>query len=446
MTEWSDEAVDEAVRDWAEGRAAPASGDGAAFVDAVWARRAQRGRGRWVAAVAAAALLVAVLGVVLAISGGDPSGGDVPAAPEGHDAPELADVPPPAPPDEVLWPQIRFGEATLGSGARSTLAARERVVADLGDDRIAVEAGTVGYTAIRRSGGRGVRTVLQLSEGRLAAQVAPRTDGGLFQVVAGDLSVRVLGTRFGVERADTETIVTVEEGTVSVRILTPSGPEDVTLEAGQRLRWPADEGRGAGTVEDHASIELLALLTPAPIPALAPPRAPDAPPRAPAPPEPPPLASVLAGHRAQMVAGDVAGARAALEALVADHPDDPDVLALLSFAQRRDGAPVAAAETLLRAAAAAPSQEGRFVYDAASLLDAAGQPARVVELLAPRVDAQVIPGALLPDARLRLGRAQLATGATDAGRATLDELVRAHPGTGAASTAIGLLGEIENSL
>lgn len=470
MSDWSDEAVDDAVRDWAEGRAAPAA-DSAAFVAAVEARRAARSRRRtFVVGLVAAGLLTALLGLVLATSQGDE-----PVAPVVREAPAVAETAPPQEllegpaGHEVLWPEIRYGTPTLGSGEESTLAARDRVVADLGDDRIAVE-GTVGYTAIRSSRARGVRTVLRLESGRLAAQVASRAEGGSFTVIAGEVSVRVLGTRFSVERGDAETIVTVEEGTVSVRVGGPTGPEDVTVAAGQRLRWPTDGAPGldsdprsprvsdrrprpargvpaARRVEDHTSTELLALLTPAPLPTPpAPPEPePEPEPRVVPPPQPA-LPNLLAGYRAQMIVGEVAEARAALEALAVDHPDDVAVLSLLSFAQRKDGAPLAAAETLLRAAAVDPAQEGRFVYDAASLFDAADQPGRVVDLLAPRVSRQTIPGALLPDARLRLGRAQLATGAEDAGRATLEELTRAHPGTSAAASALALLNEGEDSL
>ena len=64
MSDWNDEAIDEAVREWAEGRVAPAprSADTDALIAAARSRRGSRGQALW---LALAALVLLGLGVWL---------------------------------------------------------------------------------------------------------------------------------------------------------------------------------------------------------------------------------------------------------------------------------------------------------------------------------------------------------------------------------------------
>jgi hypothetical protein len=80
----------------------------------------------------------------------------------------------------------------------------------------------------------------------------------------------------------------------------------------------------------------------------------------------------------------------------------------------------------------AEAQRGRF--EASVLLE--DRPADAIPLL---VTFLATPDPLRAEALLRLGRAQVAVGDRDAARATLSDLVAAHPGTGPAELGRQLL-------
>lgn len=75
---------------------------------------------------------------------------------------------------------------------------------------------------------------LTLRRGRLWVDV-PSEDARPFHVVAGDALVRVVGTRFAVERDDEQVKVTVEEGRVAVAGKASEYGREVMLDNGQRL-------------------------------------------------------------------------------------------------------------------------------------------------------------------------------------------------------------------
>lgn len=423
MTDWTDDAVDQAVRDWARDRRAPADGMQSEDFAAAVLRRRTRRRGVRVAGALAAVLLVGVLGWWI-------------TNPQTPPPAVIAEAPPAQestlPVVESLVPEVLWGEAPAVEGDR--LRAGSRVVAALGDDRIAWEDGALSLESLRTvsAPASATRTTLRLDGGTVAAEVGKREGEGAFVVVAGDLTITVVGTRFGVSHTERDTIVTVEEGLVRVRIDTEYAQDGWSLRAGERLVFDRVEGTSIFT-KRHSSQAVAAML------------------RAERPPEPAPpaprtrviapsdTATELATLRDQLLGGDASGARAALEVLAERAPDDPDVLSLLATAQRKDGAVGAAVDTLLRAAALGGPQSGRFVYEAAALFDGNGDRARVVELLAGPVAENSLPQALQPDARLRLGRALLASGQAGEGAAVLEELARRHRGTGAATEALGLL-------
>ena len=434
MSDWNDEAIDEAVRDWAKGRGAPEPlpADVDALIAAARSRRGSRGQTLW---LALAALVLLGLGVWL---NARPSSDVLPVASAPPEAPMSVEPAPdpvgPALTGLALEPRLLLGTAAVMSA--DALESEERIVAELGADRVALMGAMRVQTSSAEPGNAArTRTRLVLQRGTVAMEVAPREADGAFVVAAGDLEVTVVGTRFGVERGvDGGIRVTVEEGRVSVALGVGHAREDWSLRAGERLMFGPEGVRK----ESHASAEvteMLAVVSPEDVeveePALSSPR--------PRPEAAPDRATRLTFLRRQLLAGDLSGARGGLQVLAEEHPEDVAILSLLATAQRKGGEVDAAAATLERAASLGGTQASRFTYEAASLHDSAGRPERVVALLEPLLG--LLPAPLQPDARLRLGRAMIATGRTGDGRAELEELVRRYPGTGAAQTALSMLSE-----
>jgi hypothetical protein len=101
---------------------------------------------------------------------------------------------------------VNVGEATLDVGPQSAVSVR-------GDDA------------------HGVTVVLE--RGRVECEVPPRHGRPPFAVQAGDVTVRVIGTHFGVTRDASTTAVDVQHGVVHVT----AGTEQVDVHAGET--WPA---------------------------------------------------------------------------------------------------------------------------------------------------------------------------------------------------------------
>jgi hypothetical protein len=107
---------------------------------------------------------------------------------------------------EASGSHVNVGEATLDVGPQSAVSVR-------GDDV------------------QGVTVVLE--RGRVECEVPPRHGRPPFAVQAGDVTVRVIGTHFGVTRGVSTTAVDVQRGVVHVS----DGTEQVDVHAGET--WPA---------------------------------------------------------------------------------------------------------------------------------------------------------------------------------------------------------------
>jgi hypothetical protein len=263
-----------------EGAAGAAAGAVGARAPARW----------WWAAAAAACAAGAAIAVVLATR---------PPAP--GSAPSLVETPP---------------------GASSRFVVDDATVDVGGDSRVEIDRGDEGATTLR------------LARGSIVCDVTPRAGRPPFRVVAGDVSVEVIGTRFTVEHHPGErdpVRVTVERGVVRVR----SAQGERLLSAS--ARWPE-----------------VAVAPPAPAAAAerAPPRAPEpAPPAAAAPPAPTSRRGAFLGAQ-RLEARDVAAAVRAYREL-ADGRDSWAALSLYSLAEAeaargRVDATIAAIDEYLR--------------------------------------------------------------------------------------------------
>lgn len=156
----------------------------------------------------------------------------------------------------------------------------------------------------------------------------------------------------------------------------------------------------------------------------------------PPPPEVPPAPPSLDVLRAQVVAGELAAARKALEAHVARAPTDAEAWALLAQVATREDQPNRARRAWQKVVAhGRPRAARRARFELARLLE--DRPREAIEWLEAYL---ADPGPWVPEARLRLGRAQRALQDPDAD-ATLRRVIADHPGTAAAATARALLGD-----
>ena len=273
----------------------------------------------------------------------------------------------------------------------------------------AIEADTVGLSAkgkLRILSAKNRKTRLRLESGTVACKVAKRAEGEEFVVEAGELTVRVVGTRFSVTRdASGKTGVTVEEGIVAV---TSNDGGTALLRAGEGIARDAEEEEWrverASEADLRLTANLLSLDVPAPIPEAIPAsateetsqksdEASESPTsvKAVAAPNPreedtdaetpirkaPPLRKwqdwILSGK-----AGEAAGA---MRRYLRGMPNDATVWALLADCERKIGNPEAAVKSYEKVRSlGAPAQAARAAYMEASLLQSRGEHRRALEL------------------------------------------------------------------
>jgi len=178
---------------------------------------------------------------------------------------------------------------------------------------------------VRVQGSRASTIALSLSHGEVACDVRHR-EGRTFTVVAGDVEVRVVGTRFSVKRTTgpaARVEVSVARGLVEVRSARQPGVV-AKVAAGQNWMERTADTASPAELAPPASAAV-------PVDALEPHVREPAPPNQPVPHEPVPLPSapVVTGARELFEraaesrrAGDAAGAARAYEELLRAHPSD----------------------------------------------------------------------------------------------------------------------------
>ena len=399
MSGSSQHPLDERLREWASDRAAPAvdaaEARGRAALLVARARERSTARRR-VRLLAVAAVLLVSAGLFLL---------NLPPAPELDAAPETLAA---SPEGSTAAPLETAAEPpTVRAPADAPLELL------LGDDRVELAAGG----ALRLPAAGPDTTRVDLLSGAVTAEVEHRAPGESFVVVAADVEVRVVGTRFSVELDGDSVVVGVSDGTVDVS----AGGGRWTVAAGSVLRWRGGEAEWA-------------------------PRRASAPPSAQVSPPAPDLPVPETAQRFDLddvlgrllLGGDVEGAVDALRRRVDDEPTDRDAWAALAGALHRQGDREAALAAWLAAAelgGGLPARRAR--YEAASLLQENSDHAAAAEQLEEMLSGD--SGALEADARVRLGSSLLALGREGDAQAEWRSVVQRFPGTTAASTAARLL-------
>ncbi len=334
----------------------------------------------------------------------------------------------------------------------SLIEAREPVVATLGRDRFGLSAGS----RVRVVKVSATLTRLSVETGRIAVEVDPRRGSGAFEVEAGEVLVRVVGTRFFVSREEGRRFVAVAHGTVIVR----QGRSEWTLNAGQQLPLEGPTPtvtQLSGAVADELDATLQGSVIDAgrsgPLPtAQQPPVEPkphEAPgtddvepdPVAPALAPRVPNASSLAQWRKWVVEGRYDDADEALGKHLKKHPLDVEALSLFSTLQRKRqdfAGAVTTSRKIIATGDAASANRARF--QAASLLqDQLGDAAGAARLLEAYVKQGKPFKPLEAAAMVRLGRALKSLGRAPEATKWLERVVSGYPNTPEATEADHLL-------
>ena len=323
-------------------------------------------------------------------------------------------------------PVVLYEEGAPTASARALAAPPGgRVLARLGDDLLGLDEGG----SLRIEAATTALTRLALDAGSVAIDAAPRAAGASLEILAGDHAVRVIGTRFRVERGETFRVL-VEEGVVEV--LGEGGPWRVR--AGERLERGADGAARVLPLEED--LDLKRLLTPRRW-------------------SPPPTAAPDIGHARRALAPDISSVRdlkralvdgrlaeatAGLRAHLERDPADLEAWRLLALARRKAGDPagaLAAHQVIVARGSGAARDRAR--YEAALLHVTGGDHAAAIALLTDWLASPTRATSQEPEARLGLGRALLATGQIEEGEAALRALVAEYGSTTAGAAARGAL-------
>lgn len=119
--------------------------------------------------------------------------------------------------------------------ARGEVLAPSRIATDAAGSHVSVGEATLELaprTTVAVSGDDAHGVTVQLESGRVECEVPPRRGRPPFEVDAADVAVRVVGTRFAVQREGTDVGVAVERGVVHVT----RGGQELDLHAGDV--WP----------------------------------------------------------------------------------------------------------------------------------------------------------------------------------------------------------------
>lgn len=339
-------------------------------------------------------------------------------------------------------------DLALAPGEVIPAAEESRTLLLLGRDRIGLDQPTRAVLA-----GADERQVrLKLLAGTVACEVAPRGEGQEFVVEAGEVTVRVVGTRFMVSRTEGSTTVLVDEGAVEIH---RRGKQPETTKAGQGLEILAGGAakRIEASPEARAQLDQLVAehqreqqphreidapeVTPSTTSSSGPPAAGET---------GADRGSRAAGvetWRAWVLAGRYDDAERALTAHLARHPRDAEALVLLADCRRKAGrwrAAVSAYERLIETAA--PSRANMARFQAGVLYqERLGEHAAAAQLFEGYLrSASAKP--LKSEAMLRLGKSLLALGRTQRAEAVLRETAARQDGSMASVRARELLEKI----
>jgi TolA-binding protein len=340
-------------------------------------------------------------------------------------------------------------DLSLAPGDAIPAAENSRTLVLLGRDRIGLDE--PAQAVISEVSERAVR--LELLAGTIACEVAPRDGGQAFAVEAGEVTVRVVGTRFMVSRAGGSTTVLVDEGAVEIR---RPGMRPATTRAGQGLEILEDGAVNRIEASDGARAQLNQLVAERQL-GQKPDRETDAPQAPPADTAQPEMTAAreaaadrgsrpagLDTWRSWILAGRYDDAERALTAHLAKAPNDSEALMLLANCRRKAGrwrAAVSAYERLIETAGSSRANMARFK---AGVLyqERLGDHAVAAKMFEGYLRAGSAAKPLESEAMLRLGKSLLALGRTQRAEAVLRATAARQDGSMASLRARELLEKI----
>jgi hypothetical protein len=297
---------------------------------------------------------------------------------------------------------------------RLAVQADGHLLVRVGQDTIGLDKQTTVFVA-----GSHDHRQLTLERGAVSVEAAERALGQVLEVVAGAVTVRVVGTRFRVATVEDGVRVDLAEGVVKVDL--PDGNVRL-LAAGQSL--VIGESLVPGQADEVAVAALLHQgVNPEDLPVQPAPATPEA--------------FDLARIKHMVVAGELVASETLLVKRLEAAPEDEGAWDVLAGVYARTDRPQLAVECWLTAAQLAnPAAEGRLRFRAAHLLlgplQRSGLAAEQYQLV---VDGEA--HSLRPDALFGLAQAQAAGGDVVAAEATRAVLALEHP-TSAAALGLGV--------
>lgn len=327
--------------------------------------------------------------------------------------------------------------AILRSGAG------ERIVARVADDTIGMD--NHSRLAVQRIDPQ--TAAFRLQQGMAVFEVSPRSHGNRFQVLANDISITVIGTRFAVEIKNQDVMIGVGKGTVLVQRQSErfrlSAGNTVTVSPGVRL---ADSSSKLS--EDGLQV-MAQLLSQRALP-------PATPSASPVPLQQsgdriraesggaPKVGKNLAQWRELIVSGRNSEAARQIQSYLSVAPHDSDALMLLAAAQKNDGKFLEAFQTYQKVIGASnPALANQARYLAGELAQTRlGQKEQAVKLFENYLLNSATGSPIRGEAKFRLARTLLDMNQNDRAKKLLQEIVDEYRRSSVGNRARNLLEEI----
>lgn len=334
-----------------------------------------------------------------------------------------------------------------------------RAVVSLGRDALGID----GDSHLRLESATHADTRIVLNRGVVTCGVAPRKQGERFWVTAGDVRVRVVGTRFSVRRVPGKTTVAIDEGRVEVSLadgdrhlvgagdqidIDTGGNTDITPLSDENRRYMArllsKETSPADIDEEHQDERVSDTAANAALP-VAPETHPDTDsdrsrgkrPRA----TRHPSSKDIARWREWIIDGRTEEAARELRDHLKRHPRDAGAWGLLANCSRKRGdwqSALAAYEEIISVGSKREANRARF-RAGAIMQDKMGNHRPAASLFETYIAGAT--GSMKAEAMLRLANAYDHMGRDTDARRLLREITREHRGTTAAARAQKMLNE-----
>jgi TolA-binding protein len=391
-----------------------------------------------------AAILVVAIATAVYWRQSHPGENEYAAEPVGN--PPVA--PPPTMRSQIILQRISnrsYIKETIGIVNETTLQSdsEERIIARVAKDTVGLsQKSQLVIQQIHRD-----NSSLQLLGGAAVFEVSPRTDGGKFTVIANDITITVVGTRFAVEMNDAEVVVGVAAGTVLVEWEN----EKRILKAGNEIQISSNNELSGQyrPLSSERSQRMKQLLSVEPI------NGPDIADRKKAVPlhrndsrsanhQHQKISKELSHWQQLIIDGNNSEAAQLIQSYLMTIPNDSEALMLLATAQKKDSQYNDAYRTYRKVIALSGTplvNQARYLAGELAQ-NHLGRHDQAAELFESYLSHATKRSPNRPEAKLRLAKALLNLTQTDRAKVVLHEIIQEYGRTSVANRARNLLDDI----